>query len=433
MRRDLSAVTIRATGRRVDVTLPNVVPLIEITPMVAALCHADGDDARPPAWTLARVGQPPLALTTTLTDAGVLDGETLHLVDVSAWDSPHVVTFDDPVAGAVTAGNEQPSSAVVGLALLASVVVLLATGAGVVAAVPALRLSAGPALLAAAAAALVVAFLLPARADRRPSKVALVCGAWAMAAAAGWSLVGGQPGRGLTGAGVALLVAVLAAAPLAGEMVPGFALFAVALTAGSAAVAAGAHPVQSAAVAAVAATIGVRVGPRLLGAWLSRRVAARPGDVEALSRGSRILLVSGTYGCVGVAVAAGVILAATGDRFGLVLAAVTGGSLALRAATFRYAREALPAAVGAGVIMFAAVVAAARVATAHGWGGAAVLVLSALGIGLAVITAVQRGTAGSPRRAATWWALVDACTAPLTLGALGVFHALVGLIGGIFN
>lgn len=43
MRADLSAVTVHATGRRVDVVLPNTVPIVELTPTIAELCGTDDD------------------------------------------------------------------------------------------------------------------------------------------------------------------------------------------------------------------------------------------------------------------------------------------------------------------------------------------------------------------------------------------------------
>jgi hypothetical protein len=433
VRRDLSAVSVHTTGHRVDVTLPNTVPLLELTPAVAALCGIEGEDARPSAWTLARVGQPPLALTATLAEAQVCDGEILHLVDAGAWESPHVVTFDDPVAAAAVAEGERPASALAGTGLSVFAAALLVTGAAVAAAVPALRTSAGPALLAAAVALLAVAYLLPAGADRTPPKVALACGAWAMAPVAGWSLTTGIPHAGLTGGAVALLVAALASGPLAPKAVPGVAVFAASLVAVSAAVSAGTNPAQATALIVVAATLVLRTGPQALSRRLSRRAAQDPGRLETLTRESRILLRSGTYGCVAAAVAGAGVLLVTGDGFALALAAVTACSLALRAATFRYAREALPAAIGAGVIMVAAAVALAVLLAAHGWAGAAVLVPTVAGACVAALCTVRRRDRDGLRRVTTGWALVDGVTAPLALAVLGVFHALSGLIGGLFG
>lgn len=430
MRRDLSAVSVHTTGHRVDVTLPNTVPLLELTPAVAALCGIEGDDARPSAWTLARAGQSPLALTVTLAEAQVFDGEILHLVDAGAWESPHVVTFDDPVAAAAVAEGERPASALTGTGLSVFAAVLLVTGAAVAAA---LRTSAGPALLAAAVALLAIAYLLPGGADRTPPKVALACGTWAMAPVAGWSLTAGIPHAGLTGGAVALLVAVLASGPLAPKAVPGVAVFAGSLVAVSAAVSAGMNPAQAAALIVVAATLVLRAGPQALSRRLSRRAAQDPGRLETLTRESRILLRSGTYGCAAAAVAGAGVLLVTGDGFALALAAVTACSLALRAATFRYAREALPVAIGAGVIMVAAAVALAVLLTARGWAGAAVLVPTVAGACVAALCTVRRRDHAGLRRVTTGWALVDGATAPLVLAVLGVFHALSGLVGGLFG
>lgn len=434
MRRDLSAVSVQTTGHRVDVTLPNTVPLLELTPAIATLCGLDGEDTRPPAWTLARVGQPPLALTTTLAEAQILDGEVLHMVDSGAWESPHVVTFHDPVAEAAVAEGERPASALArtGLAIFAAA--QLVTGAAVAAFVPALRDSAGPALLAATVALLAVAHLLPAGADRSPSKLALVCGAWALAPIAGWSLTGHVPHVGLTGAAVALLAAVFAAAPLAPDVVPGLAVFAVPLALASAAVSLGAIPAQASAASAVAATVLLRTGPGMLARRLSRQAALQPQRMEALTKSSRKLLISGTYGGAATACAGScVLLVTSGSFFAVALAAAMGCSMALRAATFRYARESLPAAIGAGITVIAAIAALAVLLVARGWAGLAVVVPAVTGVSLAVLGTVRPRSRDGLRRVTTGWALVDGATAPLLLAVLGVFHDLSGMLGGLFG
>lgn len=431
MRNDLSAVTLRAAGHRVDVSVPNTVPIAELTPALAELCGADGPDARPPGWTLARVGQPPFALATTLADAGILDGEVLHLVDVTAWDSPHVVAFDDPVATAAAGDGERPAAAIGRPAMTAFAMALFLTAAGLVTAVGTLRGSAGPAMLAAAAALIALGYVLPGTAGRGLARAALAWGAWVAAFAGGWSLTHGLRDAGLTGGAVMLLLAVAVARPLATAAVPGAAMFAGALVAGGASVVAGAHAAQAAAVAAAVATVTLRAWPRVLSASLSRRTAAEPARTEELARGARRLLVSGGYGCAAVATAAAVVLVLTGGLAGAALAAVTGGSLALRAATFRHAREALPAAAGAGIAATAAVVALAGVLVADRWGGAAALGCLAGGAAAAALTSRRPRPGRGVRAAATWWAMTDAAMAPLVLAVLGVFHTIAGLVGGI--
>ncbi|GAA4497608.1 type VII secretion integral membrane protein EccD [Actinoallomurus oryzae] len=421
-------------GSRVDITLPNTVPLLELTPAVAALCGLEGEDARPPAWTFARVGRPPLDLTTTLAEAQVLDGEVLHLVDASAWESPHVVTFDDPVASAAVADGERPASALAGPGVMVFAAALLVMGAAVAAWVPALRASAGPALLAATVTLLALAYLLPAGAARVPPKVALTCGAWAMAPVAGWSLTAHLPHARFAGAAIALLVTVLAATPLMPRTAPGLTVFAGALTLSSVAVALGLGAAQASAISVVVATLALRTGPRLLGRQLSRRAALEPGRVEAQTRSSRTFLVSGTYGCTAAAVVASCVLLVTGDpAFAIALVAVTGCSLALRAATFRYAREAAPTAVGAGITVIAAVLALTVVLVAHGLPGAAVVIPLVAGVAVAALSTVRRRSRDGLRHVTTGWALIDGATAPVLLALLGVFDGLSNLLGGMFG
>jgi hypothetical protein len=431
MRNDLSAITVHTAGRRVDVSVPNTIPIVELTPALAQLCGADGPDARPPGWTLARVGQPPFALTATLAGAGIHDGEILHLVDVTAWDSPHVVAFDDPVATAAAGDGERPAAALGRPALLAFAMALFLTAAGVIMAAGALRGSAGPAMLAGAAALIALAYVLPGTAGRGLARTVLACGAWVAAFTGGWSLTHGLRDAGFTGGAVMLLLAVAVARPLVAAAVPGAVVFAGTLAAAGASVFAGAHTAQAAAVAAAAATVALRAGPRLLSASLSRRTAAEPARTGELTRNARRLLVSGAYGCAAVATAAAVVLVLAGGLAGVALAAVTGGSLALRAATFRHAREALPAAAGAVIAVVAAVVAVVSVLAAHGWGGAATLGCLAGGAAAAALTARNTRAGRGVRAAPTWWAMTDAAMAPLVLAVLGVFHAIAGLAGGV--
>ena len=94
---DVCHVTVHGSQRRVDLALPATVPILELTPLLAALCQAQaagkGQRNGPAvgttaAWSLTRAGRHPFDLLTTLAEAGVLDGEVLHLVDVASWRRP---------------------------------------------------------------------------------------------------------------------------------------------------------------------------------------------------------------------------------------------------------------------------------------------------------------------------------------------------------
>jgi WXG100 protein secretion system (Wss), protein YukD len=435
MRADLSAVTVHATGHRVDVVLPNTVPIAELTPAIAELCGSYDDDARPAAWTLSRVGQAPLSLSATLADAAVADGEVLHLVDPGVWASPVVTRLEEPVVSALKGEGEWSSRRLLDPILGVLCAALLLSAAVFVAALPPLRHDAGPTLLAAVAAIIAAAYLLPVGGHRRSGRTALAAGGWPLAAAAGWALAGGRfDAVGGCGAAVALTVTALATTPLLPPVVPGAVLGGSFAVLGCLTTALGVRATQSAAVVAVAATVLVRFLPRMLSERLSRRaVGAEAAKVAEFARASRTLLVSLTSGCVAAAVGGCAVLTATGDPLTIALVAVLGGALALRAMTYRFAREALPVAVGAGLTLVAALLAAAA-ATARHWAGAGALLLIVGGVAMALLTFLRRpDDDAGPRRATMWWTLLDACAAPLTLYVLGTLDAISRIVGGLFR
>jgi type VII secretion integral membrane protein EccD len=102
----LARVTISAPRRRVDVALPDGVPLVELLPEV--LRHAgDGmadDGERHGGWLLRRVDGTALSPTTGLAAQGVRDGAILHLVPARAqWPE---LEYDD-VVEAIAAGSRR--------------------------------------------------------------------------------------------------------------------------------------------------------------------------------------------------------------------------------------------------------------------------------------------------------------------------------------
>lgn len=86
-----SRVTVVSGSRKVDLALPSALPVADIVPQVLRYCLPDGDDQRPTAWTLGRVGGLPLSLNQTLAESGVLDGEVLELREEGASVRPAMV------------------------------------------------------------------------------------------------------------------------------------------------------------------------------------------------------------------------------------------------------------------------------------------------------------------------------------------------------
>ncbi|WP_422754298.1 type VII secretion integral membrane protein EccD [Micromonospora sp. WMMD708] len=152
----LARVTISAPGRRVDVALPEQVPLAELLPEV--LRHAGeglaDDGERHGGWVLRRTDGAVLVTAQPLLPQGVRDGEVLHLVP--AHDQWPELEYDD-VVEAIADGARRRGAAWSPATTRAAVL----AGAGVPLAVGLLAvLAAGPGQPAAWPAAGAVALLL---------------------------------------------------------------------------------------------------------------------------------------------------------------------------------------------------------------------------------------------------------------------------------
>ncbi|WP_030438210.1 type VII secretion integral membrane protein EccD [Actinoplanes subtropicus] len=152
----LARVTISAPSRRVDVALPEHVPLAELLPEV--LRHAGeglaDDGEKHGGWVLRRTDGAALATSQGLYPQGVRDGEVLHLVPAhNAWPE---LEYDD-VVEAIAEGARRRGSAWTAsstrTATLAAAGVLL--GVGLIA-----TMLVGPAWNAAAYVSLAVAIVL---------------------------------------------------------------------------------------------------------------------------------------------------------------------------------------------------------------------------------------------------------------------------------
>ncbi|MCU7722367.1 type VII secretion integral membrane protein EccD [Actinoplanes sp. KI2] len=152
----LARITISAPSRRVDVALPEHVPLAELLPEVLRYAGeglAD-DGEKHGGWVLRRTDGVALTTTQGLYPQGVRDGEVLHLVPAhNDWPE---LEYDD-VVEAIAEGARRRGSVWTGsstrTATLAAAGVLL--GIGLIAV-----MLAGPAWTAAAYVALVVAVVL---------------------------------------------------------------------------------------------------------------------------------------------------------------------------------------------------------------------------------------------------------------------------------
>jgi hypothetical protein len=432
---EVCRVSVHAGRRQADLSLPASTPIMELTPMIADLCGmARGRDGRaegtPPAWTLARAGAAPFALTATLSAAGVLDGDVLYLVDASVWRAPVVRDLSDAVADAIlTSGPLWRMSSArwliagLGLASMTSAVALAARAAP--------GAAAGGLALGTGATAMASALALRGRPTWRASRLALAVTAWMLAVLGGLAIGGWGTALGVTLASVGLGAVVIASYPVIPVAVPGLVVLAAAGAGAGGLMLAGLDAPGALAVLAVLGMLGMRALPSALGrrlANLARRRAGSGMETEAIARLARGLVASLAAGLSAAAflAAAGMILA--GGPYRLGLAGVVALALLFRARAYRFVAEALPPALGGGLLGIGL-----EVAVASRWlapaAGAGLMALTGL---LLAALALAPGTPRLGRRQArACWLVVDLAQVPLVLGALGVLNALAGLAHGL--
>jgi hypothetical protein len=430
---DLCRVTVRGFGHSLDVALPAAVPVADLLPALADLAAFDPAAAGGrPAWTLARVGAPALAPAATLTDAGVVDGEVLYVVDPAGWRPPAVSDLrrDEGPAGA---GRRWEAGATA--ALLAGLGVLAVLVAAVLAAREhAVRDGGGVLLLAAAAGllggAMGVRTAPGTEALLRPARVALALCGWIAAGLGAWGVAGPATPAGLAAGAAAVAVCALLTYPLLPAVSPGAALAAATLAAAAGAVAAGTGAMSVAVVVLVLGLVLLRVLTAVC-SWLLGLVTAGLDVnldqplIAARSRAVRMAMVSLSAGQVAVVLGTVPTLLAGGpEAFGLVLVAAL--SLLLRAWSYRFLADVLAPAAGA-LAALLAVEAAADVRLAAD-PALVVAALTATGLALAGASAVWTAVPAPSRPPRAGWLLADLLMLPLALGALGVFDAVALLV-----
>ena len=429
-------VTVQTGARRVDLTLPTAVPVVELTPAIARLCGVDPADHPAPAWTLARVGAAGLDLGATLAKSDILDGDVLHLVEASRWRGPTVVDVADTVAQVLESAAPRWSAASrswllagLGAAYLVVAAVVMALGRG------------GPdwTLPAAFVAAALIGgpLALPQYISGTPVRIACAIGSVTFGALAGWSAAGtASVAAAVTGTAAGVALAALGLLQTLPVVAPALALVATLLAGSAAAVTAGARPVQAAAAVAVLGVLALRALPRRLARHLGGRVAGRDAEaIESTARRSLRLLSSLTAGvCMCILGAVLVLAAAGGGGRGAAgaeaLAAGTAIALGLRARTFRFLPEILPPAITAGVALLA-IETALGTRLLH---DRAVSIVLLLGTGIAfMLLAARREIVRRPAGPAVGilTRLVDAALLPLALATMGVFGLIIHVAQGL--
>ncbi len=409
----LARVTISAPRRRVDVALPEQVPLAELLPEV--LRHAGeglaDDGERHGGWVLRRTDGGVLATAQALLPQGVRDGEVLHLVPARAeWPE---LEYDDVVEAIVDGARRRGaawSARATRAAALGGAAVPLAVGlVAVVAAGPGER---GWPVAAAVALILVLTATAASRAYGDGAVGATLGGyalpwaatAGALAVASG-DPVGPIPGLRwvgapelLVGSVALLLVAVLGLLGVASRS----RVFVAGVTVGVAGVASalGGLLLDPAGAAAVLLAVlvfalgglpllAIRVGklplpPLTLPSPAGTRDLPDRGRVHAAVARAEEVLTGMLLGHALLAVGAVAVLVATGRTAGLLLAAVAAGVLLLRSRLFVAVRHRVPAVVAglAGYALLGAVL-----AERAGPAGRFALAVGGLALALAAVTA----------------------------------------------
>lgn len=451
MHTGLALVTISAPHRRVDVALPQDVPLADLLSEIlrhAGVGLADDGEAHG-GWVLRRTDGSALEGGATLHAQGVRDGDLLHLVPArQQWPEVEV----DDVVEAIADGARSHGTAWSGPHTVSGA--LAAAGAALGVALVVL-LRAGPDSIAAmlttlgVAASLTVAGILAARAyNHRSAGVALGAYSLPYAFAAGVLLlasgdaVGPVPGLRWIGAPELLLgSAALALHGVLGIIGVGAGrrIFAAAvltglLGAGTAAIGFGLTAQGAAAILLAVLACGVGLLP-LLAIRLARlpippATAAgtdpdrpdRERVVAAVTRAEE-LLGGLLIGHAVLAAAAAAVLTATGGGWGRALAAVCGVALLLRARVFGTVRQRVP-------LLAAGTTALAAVALAVAARPDQLTTVLAGVLGLAVALLLTAAGAGYARRPAGPYLgraadLLDTtllvAVIPLACAALGLF------------
>jgi type VII secretion integral membrane protein EccD len=476
----LARVTISAATRRVDVALPEHVPLAELLPEV--LRHAGeglaDDGERHGGWVLRRTDGAALAGGQSLGQQDVRDGDVLHLVPARAqWPQ---LEYDDVVEAIAEGARRRGAGWAATNTRVASLVATgLVLGVGLVAAVHAGSTST-PAMLSVlgAAATLTLAGVLASRAygDARAG-AALAGFSLPYAFVAGAMLVSsGDPAGpvpGLRWMGAPELLVASAALTLHGVLGlvgagAGRRVFAAAVTAGllgtlSALLALFLPTGGAAAVVSAALVCGVGVLPLLairLGELpvppvtlptgpeaaegLTRSASPRPsldaarerperGVVFAAVARTEELLTGMLIGHAAVAIAAALVLVLEGGVAGRILAGVSAAALTLRSRLFVSVRQRVPL-LAAG---FGSATVLALVLVVDAGGGAP---MAPVAVGAALVTGLVVVVAGSTyaqrppgpylgRVGDLLDTLLLVSVVPVACAVLGLYGAARGLLG----
>jgi type VII secretion integral membrane protein EccD len=444
-----SRVTLVSGARRVDLALPDAVPLADVMPQLLRFCAPDEQPDRPVSWTLGRLGGPNLSLVQSLGDAAVADGEILELRPTSTVVfAAYVEDVRDAVEDAVDeSGRQWSSRTTVGFALAVASAVL----AGV-ALLPEVRQPRNAMVLSLAAAVAVLGVVGAWWADRRGHPQA----AWASGAMAviwgglaGWlaSLYPAWPSAvsesvslesALVGAMAIAAIARLATAAVTVYLAAVVLLFVAGLPAAAFALL-GWEPMAALRLDAVLAVLMVGVLPRtsltvggLAGADYRVRNAGKVTGEElaARIRQSTELLHGGIAAVSVIGVVAGLVLTLAPSTWDRVLGLTVGLALVLRSRVFSRVPHILPVRLAGLFVLVAQGLLAAREAVElGGWIIAVAAGLAVLGVALSAVDLSDVARARIKRLLNLAEMAVVVCMVAVAAGALGVYEWMGGVLG----
>jgi type VII secretion integral membrane protein EccD len=442
-----SRVTVVCGSRKVDLALPSALPVADVVPQVLRFCApADAPD-RPAAWSLARLGGGPLALTQTLADAGVVDGDVLELRGQGEGVRPALVEdVRDALEDSVDAsGSWWRHATTVAFALVAGSVV---SGTLALAQLLGVDLvdSDGVAELVGAAVATTVAVALTAWSARvAPALVTQTCAGvlvvWGLVCGTAVAHLAGQSGAvELVLAASGALLAALAARLLAATTT---ALAAAVTVTGAVALALGIarltplDPMHVSRLAPVLALLATGVLPRvtlavggLASADYRLRNAGRLSDSELMARyrQSNGLLIGGLSGIAAVVAWASFELTFSPDPWDRYLALSVGLVAFLRSRVFSRIPHMLALrSVGVLVLLLQALRVADDLPELQPWFVVAVVVVSLLAVAVSSVnmSPVTRARLKRLLNVVEFLLVVDMVV--VAAGALGLFALVAGL------
>jgi type VII secretion integral membrane protein EccD len=429
-------VTVIGSMKRMDVTLPDGVPVADLVLELVQMLE-ERSDSIPARWALLRVGGRPLDPEQTLAEQGVASGTMLFVRDLTAQPpAPAIDDFAQNVAIAVDAETGRWTSGMLKSLLAAAAAACLFGAGGVLLLAGDRRLQTVIGVVGAVLASLAGLALVRLAGRRDFAGVVTIAALplWA-AAGAGLAAVGAADPLGdLAAALGAISVGAVVALLISGDSVFAISSGLIVATLLPAIVLGGCDLFGAGVVsgAAILCPFG------LTATALSSSLAARLGGVittDTISvdrhvRRGRQLSAALLAGITLVLTASSIVLAVSGGWFawGLIVATAIGAST--RARHHRFAAEVAPllAAALAGVLLLEYPL------VAHGGTAVATTLLIADGLVLTALAGAIHGfglPADLHRRLRTVEWIAIAASVPLALGVLGAYDAVVHFAKGL--